>query len=49
MSPFSQVFMTGQVDGLPVRESPVADLLRADGFQEGYKGLVLRSTPNRPR
>ena len=37
----------GKVDGLPVRESPVADQLRAVGFQEGYKGLVLRSTSNR--
>jgi ATP-dependent Lhr-like helicase len=30
-----------QVDGVPVAESPVADLLRAAGFGEGYRGLTL--------
>jgi ATP-dependent Lhr-like helicase len=33
----------GRVDGAPVRESPVADHLRAAGFVDGYKGLVLRA------
>ena len=32
-----------KVDGGPVRESPHADALRAAGFGDGYKGLVLRS------
>jgi ATP-dependent Lhr-like helicase len=32
-----------KVDGAPVRESPHADLLRAAGFADGYKGLVLRA------
>ena len=39
-------------DGVPVRETPVADALRAAGFVEGYRGLVYhprRSPGNRPR
>ncbi|WCO68289.1 DEAD/DEAH box helicase [Iamia majanohamensis] len=32
-----------KVDGEPVRESPAADLLRAAGFTDSYRGLVLRS------
>ena len=32
-----------KVDGQPVRESPAADLLRAAGFSDSYRGLVLRS------
>jgi len=31
----------GKVDGVPARESAVADDLRAAGFVDGYKGLVL--------
>ncbi len=31
-----------RVDGVPVRESPLAGDLRAAGFAEGYKGLVHR-------
>ena len=32
-----------KVDGAPVRETPAADLLRAGGFRESYRGLSLRS------
>ncbi|MCU1499883.1 MAG: putative ATP-dependent helicase [Acidimicrobiales bacterium] len=32
-----------KVDGAPARESGLADTLRAAGFGDGYKGLVLRS------
>ncbi|MGN6695544.1 MAG: Lhr family helicase, partial [Aquihabitans sp.] len=32
-----------KIDGAPARESPHADSLRATGFADGYKGLVLRS------
>ncbi|MCU1369753.1 MAG: putative ATP-dependent helicase [Ilumatobacteraceae bacterium] len=32
-----------KIDGGPARESPHADTLRAAGFGDGYKGLVLRS------
>ena len=32
-----------RVDGTAVRESPVADALRAAGFRDAYRGLVLRS------
>jgi ATP-dependent Lhr-like helicase len=32
-----------KVDGLPVAESPVAEVLRAAGFKDGYKGLVFRA------
>ncbi len=32
----------GKVDGGPVAASPVADHLRAAGFVDGYRGLVLR-------
>jgi ATP-dependent Lhr-like helicase len=31
-----------KIDGGPSRESPMADVLRAAGFVDGYKGLVLR-------
>ncbi|HEX7443702.1 MAG TPA: DEAD/DEAH box helicase, partial [Acidimicrobiales bacterium] len=31
-----------KIDGAPAGESPVADHLRAAGFVEGYKGLILR-------
>ncbi len=31
-----------KVDGEPVRETPLADQLRAAGFQDGYKGLTYR-------
>jgi ATP-dependent Lhr-like helicase len=31
-----------RIDGAPARESPHADTLRAAGFADGYKGLVLR-------
>ncbi|MFN8039587.1 MAG: DEAD/DEAH box helicase [Acidimicrobiales bacterium] len=31
-----------KVDGAPVGESPVAEHLRAAGFVDGYRGLVLR-------
>ena len=31
-----------RIDGSPARESPWADALRAAGFQDGYRGLVLR-------
>ena len=31
-----------RIDGAPAAESPVADHLRAAGFVDGYKGLVLR-------
>ncbi|MGH9138483.1 MAG: hypothetical protein ACRD0G_15800, partial [Acidimicrobiales bacterium] len=30
------------VDGVPVREHAAGDALRAHGFADGYKGLVLR-------
>jgi hypothetical protein len=30
------------VDGDPVRTSPFADALRAAGFADGYRGLVMR-------
>jgi ATP-dependent Lhr-like helicase len=37
-----------KVDGDPVRETPTADVLRAAGYEDGYKGLVLRPrTPTR--
>jgi len=32
-----------KVDGLPVRETDAAELLRAAGFSDSYRGLVLRS------
>ena len=32
-----------KIDGAPARESPHADTLRAAGFADGYRGLVLRS------
>ena len=32
-----------RIDGAPARESNHADVLRAAGFADGYKGLVLRS------
>ncbi|CAN5750628.1 hypothetical protein BH24ACT4_BH24ACT4_18030 [soil metagenome] len=32
-----------KVDGEPVREVPAADVLRAAGFVDSYRGLVLRS------
>jgi ATP-dependent Lhr-like helicase len=31
-----------KVDGQPVREHPAAELLRAAGFADGYKGLIRR-------
>ncbi|MGZ8734565.1 MAG: Lhr family helicase, partial [Acidimicrobiia bacterium] len=31
-----------RIDGAPVRESPAADALRAAGFRDAYRGLVLR-------
>jgi ATP-dependent Lhr-like helicase len=31
-----------RIDGLPVVESPLADPLRASGFDDGYRGLTLR-------
>jgi len=31
-----------KVDGQPVLESPCAEVLRAAGFKDGYKGLVFR-------
>jgi ATP-dependent helicase Lhr and Lhr-like helicase len=31
-----------RIDGAPARESPHADVLRAAGFVDGYRGLVLR-------
>jgi ATP-dependent Lhr-like helicase len=31
-----------RIDGAPARESPHADALRAAGFTDGYRGLVLR-------
>ncbi|CAN5821707.1 ATP-dependent helicase [soil metagenome] len=31
-----------RVDGAPARESPHAEALRAAGFADGYKGLILR-------
>jgi hypothetical protein len=33
----------GRVDGEPVRESDLAPALRAAGFVDGYRGLVLRA------
>ncbi len=35
------------IDGRAARESPLADRLRAHGFVDGYKGLVLRNSRNR--
>ncbi len=32
-----------RVDGLPVRESDALDALRAAGFRDGYRGVILRS------
>jgi hypothetical protein len=32
-----------KVDGQPVRETSLADPLRAAGFIDGYRGLVYRS------
>lgn len=32
-----------KIDGAPSRESPHADALRAAGFADGYRGLILRS------
>jgi ATP-dependent helicase Lhr and Lhr-like helicase len=32
-----------KVDGQPVIESPCAEVLRAAGFKDGYKGLVHRA------
>jgi ATP-dependent Lhr-like helicase len=36
-------FEIAKIDGAPARESAHADALRAAGFADGYKGLVLRS------
>ncbi|XQO43118.1 hypothetical protein ACE2AJ_07575 [Aquihabitans daechungensis] len=36
-------FELAKIDGAPARESPHADALRAVGFGDGYKGLVLRT------
>jgi ATP-dependent Lhr-like helicase len=36
-------FEIAKIDGAPARESGHADSLRAAGFADGYKGLVLRS------
>jgi ATP-dependent Lhr-like helicase len=35
-------FEVAKIDGRPSRESPIAEVLRAVGFSDGYKGLVLR-------
>jgi ATP-dependent Lhr-like helicase len=32
-----------RVDGLPVRESDALEVLRAAGFRDGYRGVILRS------
>jgi len=32
-----------KIDGAPVAESPLAATLRAAGFADGYRGLVLRN------
>ncbi len=32
-----------KIDGVPVGESPLAPVLRAAGFADGYRGLVLRN------
>jgi ATP-dependent helicase Lhr and Lhr-like helicase len=32
----------GRIDGMPAGESPAADALRAAGFADGYRGLMLR-------
>ncbi|MFP5320911.1 MAG: DEAD/DEAH box helicase [Acidimicrobiia bacterium] len=32
-----------KVDGVPVAESPCAEVLRAAGYKDGYKGLVYRA------
>jgi ATP-dependent Lhr-like helicase len=32
-----------RVDGLPVRESDALEALRAAGFRDGYRGVILRS------
>jgi ATP-dependent Lhr-like helicase len=32
----------GRVDGVPVAESPVAEVLRAASFADGYRGLTLQ-------
>jgi ATP-dependent Lhr-like helicase len=32
-----------RIDDAPARQSPIADRLRAAGFVDGYKGLVLRA------
>jgi ATP-dependent Lhr-like helicase len=31
-----------RIDGVPIGESPLADALRATGFVDGYRGLILR-------
>ncbi|HEX4778551.1 MAG TPA: DEAD/DEAH box helicase [Acidimicrobiia bacterium] len=31
-----------RIDGVAVRESPAAEALRAAGFRDGYRGLILR-------
>jgi hypothetical protein len=31
-----------RADGEPVRDTPVAEVLRRAGFVEGYRGLVYR-------
>jgi ATP-dependent Lhr-like helicase len=36
-----------RADGEPVRDTPVAELLRSAGFVEGYRGLVYRERPSR--
>ena len=36
-----------RADGEPVRDTPVADMLRRAGFVEGYRGLVYRERPSR--
>jgi len=32
-----------EVDGVPVRDAPAAETLRAHGFRDAYRGLVLRA------
>jgi hypothetical protein len=32
-----------KIDGVPARDSSWYERLRASGFAEGYRGLVLRS------
>ena len=35
-------FEVRKIDGQPIGESPWSGALRAAGFADGYKGLVLR-------